>query len=91
MRYAVDKGFRLALHPHLDDGTSTLTGRATSWRNGIKFNPSVIYGQMSFYDALLAPAARAMAAANYRKAPTYFALQVSVPTYSHCLAMHERF
>ncbi len=34
------------------------------------------YGQMSYYEALLQPVARAVASANYRKAIVYFSLQV---------------
>lgn len=73
MRYAVNNGFYIVLHPHLDDGLYKGT-----WRNVLVFDPSAKYGAMSYFDAVIRPAANAIKQANSRGKEVYISLQVQL-------------
>jgi hypothetical protein len=55
MRLAVAGGFRLAVHIHLDDADD-----AGTWRNALQFEPFTRYGPLSYWEALVRPAAQVM-------------------------------
>ncbi|KAI3632670.1 hypothetical protein MIR68_009312 [Amoeboaphelidium protococcarum] len=69
---AVEKGFNLALTPHLDDG-----GQKSLWRNGLVFSPEEKHGGLSYYDAYLQPLANAVKRAISSKPDTkvWFGMQ----------------
>lgn len=74
MRVAAAAGFSLAVHAHLDDG-----GDGGTWRNALDFDPYTKYPEgLSYYDALIAPAAEAVAAANVLGSPAMIALQAEM-------------
>eukprot|EP00877_Chromochloris_zofingiensis_P005846 jgi/Chrzof1/15262/UNPLg00656.t1 len=73
MRYAVNNGFYIVLHPHLDDGLYKGT-----WRNVLVFDPSAKYGAMSYFDAVIRPAANAIKQANSRGKEVYISLQAEM-------------
>ncbi|GBF98347.1 hypothetical protein Rsub_11241 [Raphidocelis subcapitata] len=73
MRLAASRGFGLAVHVHLDDG-----GGGGTWRNALQFDPFTQYGQLSYWEALVRPAALAVRAANVAKAPALLSLQAEM-------------
>jgi hypothetical protein len=73
MRHAVNNNFFIAVHIHLDDGLNKGT-----WRNALVFNPSQKYGEVSYWEGVVRPAAEAVKDANVRKRDVYFAMQAEM-------------
>lgn len=73
MRLVAASGFGLAVHIHLDDADD-----AGTWRNALVFEPFTRYGPLSYWEALVRPAAQAVRDANVNKAPVYFSMQAEM-------------
>lgn len=73
MEHAVDNNMYIAIHIHLDDGLNKGT-----WRNSLIYDPYKKYGQMSYWEGVVRPVARAVKEANYKKRDVYFAMQAEM-------------
>jgi len=73
MRRAADNNFNIVVHIHLDDGLDKGT-----WRNVMIFDPTAKYGGVTYYDTVVKPTAEAVAKANYKGRPVYFAMQAEM-------------
>lgn len=68
---AVDRGFSIAVTPHLDDGHGD-----KAWRNGLVFDPTQRYGDFSYVRVMLEPLAEALALLELRRdTKIWFAMQ----------------
>eukprot|EP01025_Chloroclados_australasicus_P033446 TRINITY_DN3411_c0_g1_i2.p2 TRINITY_DN3411_c0_g1~~TRINITY_DN3411_c0_g1_i2.p2 ORF type:complete len:362 (-),score=59.47 TRINITY_DN3411_c0_g1_i2:442-1527(-) len=68
--YAIDHGLSISLSPHLDDGLEQ-----GGWRNTLRFDPLVPYGNYSYADIMLYPLADALSSVLTPSTKVWFGLQ----------------